>query len=39
MRLFYTARTLPFVMPENVSVEIDTKEDFIRALELFNLRK
>ena len=38
-RLFYTARTLPFVMPENVSVDIDTKEDFTRALELFNLQK
>ena len=38
-RLFYTARTLPFVMPENASVDIDTKEDFTRALELFNLQK
>ena len=38
-RLFYTARTLPFIMPENVSVDIDTKEDFTRALELFNLQK
>ena len=38
-RLFYTARTLPFVMPENASVDIDTKEDLTRALELFNLQK
>ncbi len=38
-RLFFTARTLPFVMPENASVDIDTQEDFIRALELFNLQK
>ena len=38
-RLFYSARTIPFLMPESASVDIDTAEDFKRALELYNLNE
>jgi CMP-N-acetylneuraminic acid synthetase len=32
---FYSSRTLPFVMDDGVSVDIDSKEDFNRALRIF----
>lgn len=32
---FYSSRTLPFLMEESVSVDIDSREDFNRALRMF----
>jgi CMP-N,N'-diacetyllegionaminic acid synthase len=36
---FYSPRTLPFVMDAEVSVDIDTKDDFDRALKLFRAQR
>ncbi|MBL8014459.1 MAG: acylneuraminate cytidylyltransferase family protein [Candidatus Omnitrophica bacterium] len=36
---FYSLRTIPFVMDESVSVDIDERSDFDRALKLFRGRK
>jgi CMP-N,N'-diacetyllegionaminic acid synthase len=35
---FYNGRSIPFVMSEDVSADIDTREDFDRALKLFKAR-
>ncbi len=36
---FYSSRTLPFLMDDSVSVDIDSKEDFNRALRMFRSNK
>lgn len=35
---FYSSRTLPFVMDEKISVDIDNREDFKRALKMFRAK-
>ena len=36
---FYTSRTLMFVLDPNISVDIDTREDFDRALRIFKTQR
>ncbi len=36
---FYSRRTLPFVMEEDISIDVDTSEDLRRALEIHNAKR